>query len=381
MSKNELKLVLIGETGIGKSQLGNFILQKKDNFKVGDGSNSETYSFLEYTAFISDMNMNITIMDTPGLNDTSQRDFDIMDKLIEKFQNDRAIDGIILVYNFKKPRKVSKDAELVNNLKKIFGEDIMKKRLKVIVINRSTGDEYEEEKYKVPKQRKDIITFLNSMVNEDDIIFVNTTYIKKYIDDFYPEIKKLLQKFYEIKKEHGSMDNQKVKKEEMEIIEIRKKEEEERIRKEKEELEEKKKELKNTKNETKKDDYQDVKKYLDENIINYENLIIQVNNKIYDSEKEIENLKNLIKKDNAGIAASSTFVLFTLGFSGFGIDHCLESKKMHNNQLEIEKNRLSNLKAEKNKYENEKASYQRKKEQLEEKYRKINEEKFKNLMN
>jgi predicted GTPase len=223
MSKIGLKLVLIGETGIGKSQLGNFILQKEDCFKVGDGDNSETYSFLENTTSISDMNINITIMDTPGLNDTSKRDFDIMENLIEKFQNDRAIDGIILVYNFKKPRKVSKDAELVNNLTKIFGKDILKQRLKVIVTNRSTGKEFTKEKHKIPKQKKDIITFLNSMVNEDDIIFVNTTYIEEYINDFYPEIKKLLQKFYEIKKEHGSMDNQKVKKEEMEIMEKRKK--------------------------------------------------------------------------------------------------------------------------------------------------------------
>jgi hypothetical protein len=146
-----------------------------------------------------------------------------MENLIEKFQNDRAIDGIILVYNFKKPRKVSKDAELVNNLTKIFGKDILKQRLKVIVTNRSTGKEFTKEKHKIPKQKKDIITFLNSMVNEDDIIFVNTTYIEEYINDFYPEIKKLLQKFYEIKKEHGSMDNQKVKKEEMEIMEKRKK--------------------------------------------------------------------------------------------------------------------------------------------------------------
>ena len=200
MTKNELKLVLTGETGIGKSQLGNFILQQEDRFTVGDGDNSETYSFQENTAFIKDMNMNITIMDTPGLNDTSNRDFDIMNTLIEKFQNDRSIDGIILVYSFTKPRKVSKDGELILNLKKIFGEDILKQRLKVIVTNRSTGKQFEKEKHKVQKQTKDIISFLDLKINEEDIIFVNTTYIQDYIDLFYPEIKKLLQKFYEIKK-------------------------------------------------------------------------------------------------------------------------------------------------------------------------------------
>ena len=165
MTKNELKLVLTGETGIGKSQLGNFILQQEDRFTVGDGDNSETYSFQENTAFIKDMNMNITIMDTPGLNDTKNRDFDIMNKLIEKFQNDRSIDGIILVYSFTKPRKVSKDGELILNLKKIFGEDILKQRLKVIVTNRSTGKQFEKENHKVQKQTKDIISFLDLKIN------------------------------------------------------------------------------------------------------------------------------------------------------------------------------------------------------------------------
>ena len=384
MTKNELKLVLTGETGIGKSQLGNFILQQEDRFTVGDGDNSETYSFQENTAFIKDMNMNITIMDTPGLNDTKNRDFDIMNKLIEKFQNDRSIDGIILVYSFTKPRKVSKDGELILNLKKIFGEDILKQRLKVIVTNRSTGKQFEKENHKVQKQTKDIISFLDLKINEEDIIFVNTTYIQDYIDLFYPEIKKLLQKFYEIKKNHGSMDNERVKKVEMEIIERKKKEEEERLRKVKEENEKLKKELEdknNRSNETREgDDYLELINNIDNYIYKYDDLIRKVNNEICDSEKEIENLKNLIKNDNAGIAASSTFVLFTLGFSGFGIDHCLESKKKHNNQLEQEKNRLNSLKAAKSEYESKKSEYERKKYKLEEKHKKLFEEKFQNFM-
>ena len=384
MTKNELKLVLTGETGIGKSQLGNFILQQEDRFTVGDGDNSETYSFQENTAFIKDMNMNITIMDTPGLNDTSNRDFDIMNTLIEKFQNDRSIDGIILVYSFTKPRKVSKDGELILNLKKIFGEDILKQRLKVIVTNRSTGKQFEKEKHKVQKQTKDIISFLDLKINEEDIIFVNTTYIQDYIDLFYPEIKKLLQKFYEIKKNHGSMDNERVKKVEMEIIERKKKEEEERLRKVKEENEKLKKELEdknNRSNETREgDDYLELINNIDNYLYKYDDLIRKVNNEICDSEKEIENLKNLIKNDNAGIAASSTFVLFTLGFSGFGIDHCLESKKKHNNQLEQEKNRLNSLKAAKSEYESKKSEYERKKYELEEKHKKLFEEKFQNFM-
>ena len=96
MGKNDLKLVLIGETGIGKSQLGNFIL-KKEVFGVGDSADSKTSSISENISIIGDKR--VTIVDTPGLNDTNSRDYDIMEQIISKFQNDRAIDGIILVYS------------------------------------------------------------------------------------------------------------------------------------------------------------------------------------------------------------------------------------------------------------------------------------------
>ena len=34
-----------------------------------------------------------------------------MEQIISKFQDDKAIDGIILVYSFKKKRKTKKDQE------------------------------------------------------------------------------------------------------------------------------------------------------------------------------------------------------------------------------------------------------------------------------
>lgn len=194
MVKKALKIVLIGETGIGKSKLGNFILQKKNAFKVGDTSKSETKSIIEYNSNVE--GMDLTIMDTPGLNDTDCCDSEIMDIIISKFQNDKSIDGIILVYSFTKTRKVDKDKELIKNLKTIFGEDILKLRLKVIVTNRTYGPEFEEEKNKVEIQVRDIINLLNNLIDKNDIIFVNTCFIEDYIKEFYPQIKNLLDKFY-----------------------------------------------------------------------------------------------------------------------------------------------------------------------------------------
>ena len=368
MVKKALKLVLIGETGIGKSKLGNFILQKKYAFKVGDTSKSETKSIIEHNSNVD--GMELTIMDTPGLNDTDCCDSEIMDIIISKFQNDKSIDGIILVYSFTKTRKVDKDKELIKNLKTIFGEDILKLRLKVIVTNRTYGPEFEEEKNKVETQTRDITNLLNNLIDKNDIIFVNTCYIETYIKEFYPQIKNLLDKFYLIKNEHGSMDNQLVKKKELEIIEKRNKEleeerkrlekkmkeekekrdEEERIRKKQEEErraeEERRREKEEKRREIEINKLEDEVRNLETKIKDLNNSIHNLENDIYNSNNKIENLKRKIQNDINCAHVSNAFTIFTLGFSAFGTKHCLDSKN-HENQLKNEEDRKRDLENEK----------------------------------
>ena len=179
MSSNNLKIVLIGATGVGKSQLGNFILNK-ECFKVLDTINSETGEISEGTSLIKEMNINVTIVDTPGLNDTGGQDKKIMDKIVNKFKNDNSIDGLILVYSFRNLRKLQKSKELLDNLKKIFGEDLLKSRLKVIFTNSVVGEERDNEDEKTERNIKVYIkNFLDNMVEEEDMIFVNTK-IKRF---------------------------------------------------------------------------------------------------------------------------------------------------------------------------------------------------------
>ena len=362
MVKKTLKLVLIGETGIGKSKLGNFILQKENVFKVGDTSKSETKSIIEHNSNID--GMELTIMDTPGLNDTDCCDSEIMDIIVSKFQNDKSIDGIILVYSFTKTRKVDKDKELLKNLKTIFGEDILKLRLKVIVTNRTYGPEFEAEKEKVETQTKDIINLLDNLIDKNDVIFVNTCYIDCYIKEFYPQIKNLLNKFSIIKNEHGSMDNQLVKKKELEIIEKRNRELEEkrkRLEKKMKEDEEKRKEeeKKRLEEEKKRKEKEEKRRKMEINRLEDEikdlekkikDLKYDINNlkdSIYYSNNKIEDLRREINNDLNCASVSTAFTFLTFGFSAFGTKHCLDSKAKHQNQLNNENDRKRNLEIEK----------------------------------
>ena len=59
------KLVILGDTGDGKSSLGNYILNLKDRFRVSDDPDSETKETLGYSG--SNVAEDIFVIDTPGL--------------------------------------------------------------------------------------------------------------------------------------------------------------------------------------------------------------------------------------------------------------------------------------------------------------------------
>ena len=329
MSANDIKIMLIGETGVGKSQLGNFLLQK-EFFKVGHNKKSETDKISEGSSNIG--NMRVTIIDTPGFNDTLGRDEQNMNLIVEKFQNDSLIDGMILVYSYKGPRKVPKHEELLKNLITIFGKDLLENRLKVIITNRTVGEERDDvEEQKEETQKNDIKNFLLDMVKEDDMLFVNTK--MKFYKYFQKNIEDLFKNFLEIKRKHGSIKNALIKKKELEFIE-----------KQKKEAERKQKELEKQMKEKEKNNIQ----------ISYRDIadkISEYRTKISDAKQRILELKADKKGEIAGTVASSILLPFTLGLSAFGVASTTVQRNKINSQISQLENDISYYNRELNKLE------------------------------
>ena len=98
------RIIPLGPTGSGKSQLCNFIYRDKSNmkFEVSDGLDSQTkYPQCEYCVRkINDENINIELIDTAGCSDSGGSDEENFKYLIDELKKKKSIDLFLLVFNF-----------------------------------------------------------------------------------------------------------------------------------------------------------------------------------------------------------------------------------------------------------------------------------------
>ena len=98
------RIIPLGPTGSGKSQLCNFIYRDKSNmkFEVSDGLDSQTkYPQIELCIRkINDENINIELIDTAGCSDSGGSDEENFKYLIDELKKKKSIDLFLLVFNF-----------------------------------------------------------------------------------------------------------------------------------------------------------------------------------------------------------------------------------------------------------------------------------------
>ena len=130
-NKDLYRAIVIGPTGVGKSQFCNFIQRDLTNSinNVSDSLNSCTQD--PFSNIFTRCGKTFEFIDTAGSNDSSNNDIKNLEKLIEYLKIKKEIDYIILVLKFTE-RLTADTREYIETLGKIFTSNELYKHLCVI---------------------------------------------------------------------------------------------------------------------------------------------------------------------------------------------------------------------------------------------------------
>ncbi|BFU23991.1 AIG1 family protein putative [Entamoeba histolytica] len=113
----QTKFLLIGETGTGKSSLGNFIL-KNDVFTVSDSTISETRDVVGENG--KGDRKDLIVIDTPSLQESKEFNENFLNGIVDIVKEQGGINGIVIVLNYNTNRISNNIKIMIQIMSKIF---------------------------------------------------------------------------------------------------------------------------------------------------------------------------------------------------------------------------------------------------------------------
>ncbi|GAB1222651.1 hypothetical protein ENUP19_0120G0030 [Entamoeba nuttalli] len=138
----QTKFLLIGETGNGKSSLGNFIL-KKNVFEVSDSTISETREVVGEKG--EGDKSDLFVIDTPSLQESKEFNEKFLNDIVGYVKEQGGINGIVIVLNYNTNRisnniKIMIQIMQLTNQKEIKRNEFLPELLRRTEINKTNED-------------------------------------------------------------------------------------------------------------------------------------------------------------------------------------------------------------------------------------------------
>ena len=199
MDFNKKGVIILGETGVGKSNCGNFLIKNQQQFKISSSTNSETQQ-INYGE-----SNEIIVIDSPGTNDTSLDDEEIEEKhlieIVKAFKEAKYLNTILILLNYQQPRLSRNLKIMIKLFCSVFKISFFIKHLGIVFTRcfdedgRPNEEELKQKRNEWDKELKQIIksTLINEELTDDKIqyFFVNLNPKKKLDKGTEEEMKRL----------------------------------------------------------------------------------------------------------------------------------------------------------------------------------------------
>nr|XP_040036882.1 GTPase IMAP family member 7-like [Gasterosteus aculeatus aculeatus] len=134
---DEMRIVMLGKTGVGKSSVANTILGE-NVFQIGRTANSATSECRSETRRVD--GRDVTLIDTPGLFDTDRPEEELKPEIVKCFTECSPGPHAFIIV-FKVDRFTVQEQEVINKINQYFSEEAFK----YATVLFTYGDQLEEE--------------------------------------------------------------------------------------------------------------------------------------------------------------------------------------------------------------------------------------------
>ncbi|BFU26332.1 AIG1 family/50S ribosome-binding GTPase, putative [Entamoeba histolytica] len=194
----QTKLLLIGETGNGKSSLGNFILQK-NIFEVSGSPNSETEKTKVENG--EEDRSDLIIVDTPGLNDTNNFDTENIQNIVDCVRV-TGLQGIILTMNYNVNKLSKSIKQIIATINDVFKIEDFWKHVCIVwtmCYNSLQPKKIEKDKKEKEQFKEELISFIKQINKTNEDIDIPMYFVDSQPDEDFDnsrsenEIKRLIE--------------------------------------------------------------------------------------------------------------------------------------------------------------------------------------------